>query len=219
MSLTRERIVDAGLAMLETSGYDHLSMRGVADLLGVQAGSLYYHVASKRELLRLMADRVAQQAYEAASAALDRLSSPSWQESVLTQLRTLRQTVLAQPGGVVLLVESPKVLSTGVLSLMERMMQTLVDAGVPVPAAGAAADVLFSYVAGFALQEEGDDTFAELSEALSSTLQTRFPLTARASAASAGTDLFEAGIEVICAGVARRWDPDAMPPAPPAGEP
>ncbi|MYR87253.1 TetR family transcriptional regulator, partial [Streptomyces sp. SID685] len=42
MKLTKERIVDAGMAVFSEVGYQNLSMRQVADRLDAHAGSLYY---------------------------------------------------------------------------------------------------------------------------------------------------------------------------------
>ena len=54
--LSVERITDAGLAILDAWGLGDLSMRRVADELGVKAGALYYHVPNKQSLLARIAD-------------------------------------------------------------------------------------------------------------------------------------------------------------------
>ncbi|MCI2417192.1 TetR/AcrR family transcriptional regulator C-terminal domain-containing protein [Saccharopolyspora sp. K220] len=56
--LTRERILDAALALASTDGLDGLSMRKLAKSLGVEAMALYNHVANKTEILDGIADRV-----------------------------------------------------------------------------------------------------------------------------------------------------------------
>ncbi|MFE7509313.1 TetR/AcrR family transcriptional regulator [Promicromonospora sp. NPDC057488] len=56
--LDLDRIVAAGVAAADDGGLDSLSMRRVADRLGVGAMSLYRHVQDKAELLDLMVDRV-----------------------------------------------------------------------------------------------------------------------------------------------------------------
>jgi AcrR family transcriptional regulator len=58
MALTRERIVDAGLALADKHGLEAVSMRRVAGELGVKAMSLYNHVAGKDALLDGMLERV-----------------------------------------------------------------------------------------------------------------------------------------------------------------
>jgi AcrR family transcriptional regulator len=57
-ALSREAIVDAGLAIVDLEGIDALTMRTVAHALGTGAASLYAHVASKDELLEAIIERV-----------------------------------------------------------------------------------------------------------------------------------------------------------------
>src|SRR4051794_31260107 len=56
--LTRERIVDAALVLLEREGINGLSMRKLAQELGTGAASLYWHVGDKEQLLSLLLDRI-----------------------------------------------------------------------------------------------------------------------------------------------------------------
>src|SRR3954471_20184064 len=56
--LTREKIVDAALVLLERDGMQGLSMRKLAQELGTGAASLYWHVGDKEELLGLLLDRI-----------------------------------------------------------------------------------------------------------------------------------------------------------------
>ncbi|WP_040779857.1 TetR/AcrR family transcriptional regulator [Nocardia pneumoniae] len=59
IKLHRTAIVDTAIELADTEGLDALSMRRIADRLGVGAMSLYRHVANKDELLALMTDEVA----------------------------------------------------------------------------------------------------------------------------------------------------------------
>jgi TetR/AcrR family tetracycline transcriptional repressor len=58
-ALDREQVVRAALALLDEIGLDELTMRRLAERLGVKAPSLYRHVKSKEELLVLLADELA----------------------------------------------------------------------------------------------------------------------------------------------------------------
>lgn len=60
LRLTRERIIDASLELIDREGIGALTMRRVADELAVQAPSLYNHVRSKDELLDAVAETVMQ---------------------------------------------------------------------------------------------------------------------------------------------------------------
>ena len=73
--LNREAVIQAALEMLDTVGVDGLSMRALADRLGVKAASLYWHLRDKDQLLELVAE-----------AVLDRVVVPvspgSWRSQV-----------------------------------------------------------------------------------------------------------------------------------------
>lgn len=58
MGLSRAQIVDVAFATLRQHGLGGMSMRRLAQDLGVQHGALYYHVASKQELLAAVAERI-----------------------------------------------------------------------------------------------------------------------------------------------------------------
>lgn len=45
------RAIAAAKAEIETSGYDHLTMRGIADRLNISAGTLYHYFADKEALV------------------------------------------------------------------------------------------------------------------------------------------------------------------------
>src|SRR4029434_4811587 len=56
--LTRQRVLDAAIALADRDGVGSLSMRKLAQELGVEAMSLYHHVASKEAILDGIVDVV-----------------------------------------------------------------------------------------------------------------------------------------------------------------
>ncbi|MGH2417319.1 MAG: TetR/AcrR family transcriptional regulator C-terminal domain-containing protein [Candidatus Limnocylindria bacterium] len=58
MPLTRERVIEAAIALADESGIDSLSMRRLGQALGVEAMSLYNHVANKDDILDGIVDIV-----------------------------------------------------------------------------------------------------------------------------------------------------------------
>ena len=56
--LTRDRIIDAALVIMDDEGLDAVSMRRVGRELGVEAMSLYHHVRDKDDLLLGIRERV-----------------------------------------------------------------------------------------------------------------------------------------------------------------
>jgi TetR/AcrR family tetracycline transcriptional repressor len=199
VKLTLDGIVDAGMDAFATHGYAGLSMRQVAERLGVHAGSLYYHVRNKEALLALLADRIAGEAYAEGSKALAQLPEDAqWPRRIEEQMLALRHTLHRHVGGPFLLASSPVTLSPGALSLMERLLATLRAAGVPAGDRPVAADTLLSYVTGFVLQEQIDPVTAEIIPQL----RERFPMTLQAQHAYNEDDLFRRSIRLQCTAIA-----------------
>ncbi|HEX3981907.1 MAG TPA: helix-turn-helix domain-containing protein, partial [Acidimicrobiales bacterium] len=48
---TRERILDIALELFTTQGYDKTSLRQIAEQLGFSKAAIYYHFASKEDIL------------------------------------------------------------------------------------------------------------------------------------------------------------------------
>lgn len=213
MKLTADLIIEAGMAVFAQTGYHGFSVRQVADRLGVHAGSLYYHVPSKAVLLQLMADRVAAQAYEAGTAALAELPAQAdWSTRIQVQAVALRQSIRRHPGGAIMLAGSPKTLSPGALSLMERLLTTLVEAGVPPEHCGTAADTVLSHVTGYVLQEQSEPPAMPVTAEDVATLQRNFPRTATAAAAHGPDEKFARSLDLLCAGIAALIQPPSEGP-------
>ncbi|WP_116211501.1 TetR/AcrR family transcriptional regulator [Streptomyces olivoreticuli] len=202
MKLTADRIIDAGMAVFAESGYHGLSMRQVAERLGAHAGSLYYHVPSKSALLQLMADRVSRQAYDAGSAALAALPGQAdWRDEIEAQAVPLRQVLLRHAGGATMFADSPKVLSAGALSIMERVLHTLDGAGLPDDHLIVAADTLLSHITGYVLQEQSDPPAVPVNAQDVADLHERFPMTVAAAAAYDQDEKFVRSVRLLCAGI------------------
>ena len=73
----RDRIMDEAATLFLQHGYEGTSLRQLADVVGIKAGSLYYHFASKDELLTEILRRgidVMQDAFDDAAAAASDLA-------------------------------------------------------------------------------------------------------------------------------------------------
>ncbi|MFD7508515.1 TetR/AcrR family transcriptional regulator C-terminal domain-containing protein [Streptomyces sp. NPDC059853] len=93
--IDRTRTVEAALDLLDESGLDALTMRRLADALGVQVGALYRHFATKQDLLTAMAERMAGGAADAAGPPGD----GDWSERAARLARALRTALLAHRDG------------------------------------------------------------------------------------------------------------------------
>lgn len=63
---TKERILDAALALFAQSGYSGTSMRDIAEALGITKAALYKHYTGKQEILDCIVERMNRMDYERA---------------------------------------------------------------------------------------------------------------------------------------------------------
>ena len=68
--LDKKMIVETALDLLERDGFAALSLRRVADALGVQTPALYWHVRNRAELHGLMAEAMFREALDSVDPAL-----------------------------------------------------------------------------------------------------------------------------------------------------
>jgi AcrR family transcriptional regulator len=94
--LSRERIRDAALALIDEHGLALFSMRRLADELGVQAASIYSHFATKDGVLDAVANRLVT---EVDTGGFDR----GWREGLLVWARSYRAALVAHPNAVPLI--------------------------------------------------------------------------------------------------------------------
>ena len=94
--LSRDRIRDAALDLIDRDGLSALSMRRLAEALGVQAASLYTHVATKDDVLDAVANRLIAQVDTGGFAT-------GWREGLLTWARSYHAALVAHPNAVPLI--------------------------------------------------------------------------------------------------------------------
>lgn len=148
MALTKERIVDEALAMLDEVGVDALTMRQLAKRLDVQPGALYWHYASKEALLGAMSEALLAGAVYAAEVDPGR-----WREHVTAQLLLVRRALLARRDGAKVFagtfVAEPNTLTVG-----NTIIGTLRKAGLGKRDAAWAAFSLLYYIVGGTVEEQ-----------------------------------------------------------------
>jgi TetR/AcrR family tetracycline transcriptional repressor len=143
--LRREEIVRAALALVDDSGFDALTMRRLAERIGIKAASLYNHVRDKHELLAMLADAV---------CAEIPLPEPTkaWRMQLETLARDCRRVLIAHRDSARALAATPPV-GLHRLRLIEGVLAALGRAGLSDRAVADAGFVFNSYVVGFVLDE------------------------------------------------------------------
>lgn len=145
IQLSKERVLDAAVELADRDGFDALTMRKLADELGVGAMSLYYYVPNKDELLDGMIELV-----------FGEIDSPppgtDWQAGVRVRANSGREA-LARHRWANGLMESRVRPGPESLRLHNDVLGCLRDAGFSIELAIHANSVLDAYIYGFALQE------------------------------------------------------------------
>ena len=118
--LTRDRIIRAAAVVLEVEGHDGLSMRRVAEELGVRAMSLYAHIDGKEDLL----DGVVAQAFEEFPPP----PPGDWRDQLTALARGYRSWALARPAVFALLGSRPLPISEQ-LKLFDLTVGLLTEVG------------------------------------------------------------------------------------------
>ena len=143
--LARDRVLLAAVAFADEHGIAALSMRKLGDALGVEAMSLYNHVANKDQLLDGMVDVV-----------FGEIGLPSvddgWKVAMRRRAISAR-AALSRHRWAIGLLESRSSPGPATLRHHDAVLGTLRTAGFSVEMAAHAFALLDSYIYGFALEE------------------------------------------------------------------
>lgn len=143
--LTREAVLAAAVTMADERGIEALTMRALANSVGVEAMSLYHHVPNKDALLDGMVDRVF------AEVTLPLADGP-WRMALAERSRSMREALSRHPWALPL-IESRRTPGPATLAYHDANIACLRAAGFTPGQVAHAYAVLDAYVYGFVLQE------------------------------------------------------------------
>jgi TetR/AcrR family transcriptional regulator, tetracycline repressor protein len=205
-SLTREEIIKEALALLEEHGPGALSMRRLADRLGVAPTALYTHVRGKADLIDGLIDQVY------AGLTLNPDASGDWTQQLTTLSRQIREHLLTHPAVVPYALQQPG-LGPHSLRLGEAIYDILRPAGFSDQVVVGTVYALLTYILGFVALEipragtdpQTSDEFVRRMWAFFAALPPgEFPHTVQLAAQLARIstdDQFEFGIRTFLAGL------------------
>src|SRR4051794_40415224 len=140
VTLTRERVAEAALELVDRAGLEGLSMRRLADALGVGTMTLYGYFRNKRELLDAVVDTAVSDPPAPAAAG-------DWRAQLRALLLAARRNLLRHPALVEIRVRQP-VLQPEALRFAESALRILREAGLERREAALAFRLVFSYLFG-----------------------------------------------------------------------
>lgn len=149
--LTREKIVDKALEMLDAEGVEGLSMRRLGDALGVEAMALYHHFPNKDAIL----DGVLARIIEETGPAMPLTDAASdWKAVMLSGPASAGRAVAKHPKAGWLFL-GRQYNTTDSLLMVEAPLQILKAAGFEGRTLVDAAHAIFAYTAGWYMLASG----------------------------------------------------------------
>ena len=143
--LSKERVLKTAIKFTDKHGIESLSMRKLGQLLGVEAMSLYNHVANKDAILDGIVDTV-----------VSEIDVPTvggeWRSEMRRRAISAHEVLVRHAWATQLIVSRPNV-GPSMLRYVDATIGCLVKAGFTYPTADHAWNAIDSYVYGFTLQK------------------------------------------------------------------
>ncbi len=208
--LDQRQIVQAALGLLDEVGFDGLTMRNLAQKLGIKAASLYWHVRGKQELLSLLAEEIC-----APMCEPDR--TLPWRNQLEVLANEFRRVLLAHRDAARVLASSGAPSGPKRLRLTEIGLKTLLDAGFGHEDAAYAGFLLNDYVvmsvleetqfANAATQRTSEDTSSDVQNWIEALPPKEYPSVVALAdylVEPDGDERFRFGIEILRSGLEAR---------------
>ncbi|MEO7351112.1 MAG: TetR/AcrR family transcriptional regulator [Marmoricola sp.] len=161
--LNRERVLRSAVEVADSGGITSLTIRSLAEALGVKPMSVYHHVANKEEIIDGIVDLVFGE-FALPEPARD------WRREMRRRALSTRAVLRVHPWAIPLLQSRT---SPGVATLthLNAVIGTLRQGGFSVEMTAHAYALLDSYIYGFAMSEaslpiNGPETVAEVAESM-----------------------------------------------------
>ena len=202
--LTRERILEAALSLVDEEGIEALSMRRLAKGLGVDPMAIYHHLSNKRALLSALIKEIF-----SGMRVMDLKGTGDWRGRVRAWALAFRDVARAHPKLVPQLASHPEAAAEATLESTEELYAAFEAAGMKPYQVVGAVGVVIDYLNGFALAEAsgalGDpDEHRKMLELLDARPREELPAMRRTLEALPSEDLgayFEFGLEVVLSGL------------------
>lgn len=147
VKVQRQDVIDGALALLDREGLDGLTMRRLAQSLGIQAPSLYWHFPNKQALCDAMADAIL------ATVVLPPTDGMEWVGWLRATACAFRRALKARRDGARLYAGTFPV-TEDVMRISDRIIAVLRANGADEQTAVRSVFTLQYYVLGFTIEEQ-----------------------------------------------------------------
>ena len=163
--LTAEQVLQAAVRLADREGIEAVTMRGLAREVGVEAMSLYHHVANKEAVLDGMVDVIVSEMLDAVRGLDGPAPERDWKATMRAQILASRQVMLRHPWAPAV-IETRSNMSPSIIFYFETVLETFRAGGFSWDLAHHAMHALGSRALGFTQElfepdEAGDDAAME----------------------------------------------------------
>jgi AcrR family transcriptional regulator len=174
--LSRERVLQAAVDVADKGGIESLTMRRLAEALGAEAMSLYYHVANKQEVLDGIVDVIAQEINDVVNQIDVPAKGADWKKAVRRRILAAREVLLRHPWAPGVL-ETRTNASLAIVQYFDGLVGLMRDGGFSYDVAHHALHALGSRALGFTqeLFDPGEGAANEESKAMLESMADQLP--------------------------------------------
>ncbi|HEX6056775.1 MAG TPA: TetR/AcrR family transcriptional regulator C-terminal domain-containing protein [Intrasporangium sp.] len=175
LPLSRERVFSSAVALVDAEGLGALTMRRLAEALGVEAMSLYHHVSNKEGVLDGIVEVIVGEMLDAVSHLDTARAEADWVGVMRERVLAAREVLLRHPWAPEV-IESRRAMIPAVVHYYEGVLAILRRGGFSYDLAHHALHALGSRVLGFTQElfepdtpegdEANEETFRQLAEQL-----------------------------------------------------
>ena len=126
--LSRERVLGAAIALADTGGLATLTMRSLAQSLGVEAMSLYYHVANKEALLDGVVETLVDEVAEEIGGFAVQPGVADWVPVMRGRVLAARRVMLRHRWAPAL-IETRTTMPAGLVRYFDSMLGIMIEGG------------------------------------------------------------------------------------------
>lgn len=142
--------MQTALELLDEEGIDGVTARALAQRLGVQAPALYWHMASKQEILDEMGTEIRRRMAAELAAAPE---PEDWRSALADYARVVRRAYLRYRDGA-RTFSGTRVTDPEVLRIQQHWMERCISTGLELADAVTAVQLVTDLVVGFVIEEQ-----------------------------------------------------------------
>lgn len=174
--LSRERVLRAAVRLADEEGIEAVTMRRLAEQLGVEAMSLYYHVDNKEALVDGLVDVLVNEINQAVAEVGGPSPKDDWKAAMRTRILAAREVML-QHRWAPSVIETRTTMSPEIIRYFENLLGIMREGGFSYDLAHHAMHALGSRALGFTqeLFEPADEEEEESSTEALAQMADQFP--------------------------------------------